>query len=278
MMKKIRLIAIDLDGTLVRSDQTISSHTADIVIRAQQQGVKVAIVSGRPTFGAEPAARILELEKYGGYLVSYNGAEIYECTTKHMLHSATLPQDVLPIIHNTACEHNLALMTYIGKEVITERTNIDDEYIRYSSMRNKMPIRPVNNFMEKATQSIVKCIITGAPDKLASIEAELNKSLHGLADAFRSEPFFLEIVPCGINKAEGISRLLSATGISPDEVMAFGDGYNDIPMIEYAGFGVAMGNAQDAVKEKAQHVTLSNDEDGVAKAINTYVLSTSGCS
>ena len=91
-MKKIRLIAIDLDGTLVRSDQTISSHTADIVIRAQQQGVKVAIVSGRPTYGAEPAARILELEKYGGYLVSYNGAEIYECTTKHMLHSATLPR------------------------------------------------------------------------------------------------------------------------------------------------------------------------------------------
>ena len=85
-------------------------------------------------------------------------------------------------------------------------------------------------------------------------------------------------MPCGINKADGISRLLSATGISPDEVMAFGDGYNDIPMIEYAGFGVAMGNAQDAVKEKAQHVTLSNDEDGVAKAINKYVLSTSGCS
>lgn len=270
-MKKIRLIAIDLDGTLVRSDQTISDHTIRTAIAAQRNGVRIAIVSGRPTFGASPAAEALQLADYGGYLVSYNGAEIYDCRTSKMLFSNTLDEAVKPIIYQTAQDKALAVMTYIGKEVVTETANADNEYIRYSSMRNKMPVRPVNDFLTEAAQPIVKCIIVGEPEKLVSIEPTLNAALHGRADAYRSEPFFLEIVPHGIDKAQGLSQLLTATGITPEEVMALGDGFNDLPMIEYAGLGVAMGNAQDAVKAKADYVTLSNNDEGVAAAIERFI-------
>ena len=271
-MNKIRLIAIDLDGTLVRTDQTISAHTIDVAIEAQEQGMKAAIVSGRPTFGAAPAAEALRLQEHGGYLVSYNGAEIYDCSTGRTLFANTLGDSVKPIIYDIAKEKGLAVMTYIGKEVVTEHAYKDNEYIRYSSMRNKMPIRTVDHFLEDTQAPIVKCIIVGEPERLVAIEGVLNERLNGHADAYRSEPFFLEIVPHGIDKASGLAQLLSVTGISRSEVMALGDGYNDIPMIEYAGYGVAMGNAQEAVKAKAQLVTLSNNEDGVAEAIERYVL------
>lgn len=270
-MKKIRLIAIDLDGTLVRSDQTISDHTIHTAIAAQRNGVKIAIVSGRPTFGASPAAEALRLADYGGYLISYNGAEIYNCATGQMTFSNTLDEAVKPIIYRAAQDNALAVMTYIGREVVTETVNANNEYIRYSSMRNKMPVRPVNDFLIEAAKPIVKCIIVGEPEKLVSIEPTLNATLHGRADAYRSEPFFLEIVPHGIDKAQGLSRLLTATGITPEEVMALGDGFNDLPMIEYAGLGVAMGNAQDAVKAKADYITLSNNDEGVAAAIERFI-------
>lgn len=270
-MKNIKLIAIDLDGTLVHSDQTISARTISTILTAQSKGVKVAIVSGRPTFGASPAAEALQLASHGGYLVSYNGAEIYECSTGHMLFSDTLDEAVKPIVCKVASDNRLAVMTYIGKEVVTETANADNEYIRYSSMRNKMPVRLVDNFLSAAAQPIVKCIITGEPEILADIEPHINAALQGRADAYRSEPFFLEVVPHGIDKAQGLSRLLSFVNMDPDEVMALGDGYNDIPMIEYAGCGVAMDNAQEAVKAKADYITLGNNDDGVAAAIERFV-------
>lgn len=270
-MKKIKLIAIDLDGTMVRSDQTISDHTVRTAVAAQRSGIKIAIVSGRPTFGASPATEALRLADYGGYLVSYNGAEIYDCGTGKMLFSNTLDEAVKPIICKAAKDNALAVMTYIGKEVVTEAANARNEYIQYSSMRNKMAVRTVGNFLKEAAQPIVKCIIVGEPEKLASIEPALNEMLQDRADAYRSEPFFLEIVPHGIDKAQGLAHLLAATGITPEEVMALGDGFNDLPMIEYAGLGVAMGNAQDSVKAKADYITLSNNDEGVASAIERFV-------
>lgn len=271
MIHPHKLIAVDLDGTLVRSDQSLSQRTVDTIIRVQEMGVKVAVASGRPTYGTARVADTLRLQDFGGYVISYNGGEIYDWRTKERLHAQTLDKDVIPYIYTYAREHETPIMTYVGKEVVSEVE--DNEYILYSSMRNGMSIRKVNNFVKAVQEAdVVKCIIVGAPTLLPALEAELQDSLKGVAGAFRSEPFFLEIVPKGIDKRKGLAILLDKIGMRREDLLAFGDGYNDIPMLQFAGTGVAMGNAAAEIKQAADMVTRSNDDDGIAELLEKIYL------
>ena len=266
-----KLIALDLDGTLVRSDQCISQRTVDTLIRVQEMGVKVAVASGRSTFGTAHVADALHLEKFGGYVMSYNGGEIYDWRTKVRLHAQTLDEEVIPYIYMYAREHGMPIMTYIRKEVVSEVEG--NEYIQYSVMRNRMNFRKVDDFLEAVQGTgIVKCIIVGDPTLLPALEVEMQETLKGKAGAFRSEPFFLEIVPMGIDKAKGLSILLDKIGMKREELIAFGDGYNDTPMLQFAGMGVAMGNAAEEIKKAADMVTWSNNDDGVAIALENLIL------
>ena len=266
-----KLIAVDLDGTLVKSNQSISQHTIETLVRAQEAGIKVAVASGRPTFGTQHAANALRLNEFGGYIMSYNGGEIYDWQQKKLIYSKMLDKQVIPYIYTYAQEHGMGIMTYIGSEVVSEVE--DNPYIFHSSMRNRMPIRLVPDFVTAAQEAdVVKCIIVGDPIPLQEMEKELQKALKGQANVFRSEPFFLEIVPLGIDKAKGLEILLSKIGLCKEELMAFGDGYNDTPMLAYAGLGIAMGNAHDEIKKAADFVTLSNEDDGVAFAVEKFIL------
>lgn len=269
-METYKLIAVDLDGTLVRSDQSISQRTLDTLTRMQEMGVKVAVASGRPTFGTAHVADALRLEEFGGYVMSYNGGEIYDWGTKTRLHAQTLDKDIIPYLYTCAREHGMSIMTYIGKEVVSEVS--DNEYIQYSVMRNRMTMRQVEDFVATVQGAgIVKCIIVGVPTLLPALETELQAALKGKAGVFRSEPFFLEIVPVGINKAKGLEILLDKIGVKSSELIAFGDGYNDIPMIEFAGMGVAMGNAAEEIKNAADFVTRSNNDDGIVYALKKLI-------
>lgn len=268
--KKYKLIAVDLDGTLVRSDQTISPRTLEMLKYAQSQGVKVMIASGRPTCGTIHVAEELELEKYGGYVMSFNGGEICDWATKEVLYKEILNTEVIPFLYEEAKNHDMHIITYMGREVVSEVE--DNEYVRYSSMRNRMPIRKVDDFLKAIEgESIVKCMVVGEPDPLRELESELQVVLEGKAGVFRSEPFFLEIVPLGIDKAKGLKVLLERMGIEREEVIAFGDGYNDVTMIEFAGTGVAMGNATEEIKNAADMVTRSNNDDGIVFALEQLV-------
>ena len=270
-MDKYKLIAVDLDGTLVRSDQSISPRTIDTLVQVQQSGVKMAVASGRPTFGTAHVADALRLADFGGYVMSYNGGEIYDWGTKTRLHAQTLDEDIIPYIYVYAREHGMPIMTYIGKEVVSEVEN--NEYINYSVMRNRMTLRKVEDFVATAQGvGIVKCIIVGDPTLLPALEIEMQETLKGKAGVFRSEPFFLEIVPVGIDKAEGLSILLDKIGMQPSELIAFGDGYNDIPMLQFAGLGVAMGNAAEDIQKAADMVAQSNDDDGIAVLLEKLIL------
>lgn len=263
LMTNHKLIAIDLDGTLVRSDQSISQRTIDTLIHVQEMGVKLAIASGRPTYGTAHVADTLRLQDFGGYVMSYNGGEIYDWQTKQRLHAQTLDKKLIPYLYSYAQTQGLPIMTYIGKEVVSEVE--DNRYIQYSSMRNRMSIKKVDNFVKAVQEEeIVKCIIVGYPDVLPPLEAELQSTLKGRAGAFRSEPFFLEIVPQGIDKGKGLSILLNKLGMKREDLLAFGDGYNDIPMLQFAGTGVAMGNAAEEIKKAADEVAPSNNDDGIA--------------
>lgn len=135
---------------------------------------------------------------------------------------------------------------------------------------NGLTITQVEDFIGAIQFPVNKCLISGEPEILAPLTEELQKRYYGVLNIYRSEPFFLEIMPPLVDKAHALERLLPSLGISREECVCCGDGYNDITMLQYAGIGVAMGNAQPEVKAAADVITLSNDENGLVPIIGTY--------
>lgn len=260
-----RAIALDLDGTLTNHDKVVTPRTRQALLKAQEQGAIIILASGRPTYGIVPVAECLELEKRGGYILSYNGGNIVNAKTGEKLFSQFLPDAVIPILYKYAKEKNHALLGYAGNEIITEMP--DDQYVKEESRINKMNIRKVDNLLEALEPHPTKLLMTGDPTDMIKAEEELVEILGEKMDIFRSAPFFLELVPKGIDKAQSLLRLLSKINLTPADLMAFGDGYNDLSMLKLAGVGVAMANAAPEVRADADYVTLSNEEDGVAEAL-----------
>ena len=260
-----RAIALDLDGTLTNHDKVVTPRTRQALLKAQEQGAIIILASGRPTYGIVPVAECLELEKRGGYILSYNGGNIVNAKTGEKLFSQFLPDAVIPILYKYAKEKNHALLGYAGNEIITEMP--DDQYVKEESRTNKMNIRKVDNLLDALEPHPTKLLMTGDPTDMIKAEEELVEILGEKMDIFRSAPFFLELVPKGIDKAQSLLRLLSKINLTPADLMAFGDGYNDLSMLKLAGVGVAMANAAPEVRADADYVTLSNEEDGVAEAL-----------
>ena len=260
-----RAIALDLDGTLTNHDKVVTPRTRQALLKAQEQGAIIILASGRPTYGIVPVAECLEQEKRGGYILSYNGGNIVNAKTGEKLFSQFLPDAVIPILYKYAREHRYALLGYAGNEIITEMP--DDQYVKEESRINKMNIRKVDNLLDALEPHPTKLLMTGDPTDMIKAEEELVEILGEKMDIFRSAPFFLELVPKGIDKAQSLLRLLSKINLTPADLMAFGDGYNDLSMLKLAGVGVAMANAAPEVRADADYVTLSNEEDGVAEAL-----------
>lgn len=263
MTKKNLMIALDLDGTLTNHNKEVTPLTRKALLDAEENGAVLVLASGRPTYGIHPVAACLEMEKRGGYILSFNGGKIVDCATGEELYSKHLPDEVLPILHNYARQHNYALLGYAGDEIVTELP--DDKYAQEEGRINKMNIRGVDNVLEAIDSHPTKLLMAGEPDLMAKAEAELADMLEDKMEVYRSAPFFVELVPKGIDKAQSLQRLLSKLNLSPADLMAFGDGYNDLSMIRLAGKGVAMANAAPEVRAEADFVTLSNEEDGIAE-------------
>lgn len=265
-----RMIVLDLDGTLTNSKKQITPHTRQTLIRAQQQGVKVVLASGRPTYGIAPIADQLELAAYGGYILAYNGGEIIDWKDRGVLHAQVLDPEVIPYMYRCAKENGFAIVTYRDNYVITETP--DDEYVQKEAILNVMQTLKVDNFLEAIDFPVPKCLIVGEAERLLRLEKVMYEDLKQTNEVYRSEPYFLELVPKGIDKARSLAVLLNKVGIRREEVIACGDGFNDLSMIRFAGLGVAMQNAQPVVREAADFITLSNDEDGVAHVLERFVL------
>ena len=146
----------------------------------------------------------------------------------------------------------------------------EDEYVKKEAFLNKMEVRKSTDFLTDIHLPVPKCLIVGDPDKLIAVESELSIRLQGQISVYRSEPYFLELVPLGIDKARTLTVLLEKLDMKREDMVAVGDGYNDLSMIKFAGLGVAMANAQEPVKKAADYITLSNDEDGVAAVVERY--------
>lgn len=265
-----RMIVLDLDGTLTNSKKQITAHTRETLIRAQKQGIKVVLASGRPTYGIAPIADQLELTTYGGYILAYNGGEIINWSNREVLHAQVLDPQVLPYMYQCAKDNDFAIVTYRDNYVITETP--DDKYVLKEAILNVMQTLKVDNFLEYIDFPVPKCLIVGEAERLHQLEKVMYEQLKDTNEVYRSEPYFLELVPKGIDKAQSLAVLLEKVGIRREEVIACGDGFNDLSMIRYAGLGVAMQNAQPIVREAADFITLSNDQDGVAHVVEQFML------
>ncbi|MFI3282111.1 MAG: Cof-type HAD-IIB family hydrolase [Rikenellaceae bacterium] len=270
MKNRIKIVVLDLDGTLTNSRKELSARNRQALIELQRRGVKVVLASGRPTYGIVPLAEELELKRYGGYILAYNGGVIIECSTEVSIYSNVLPEELISPLAEGARRHGVVILSYDGEYIVTEESQ--DKYVGVEAHLNKMKVKEVSNFESYFTTPLPKCLAVGDPEKVVALESELKGEFAEMMNIYRSEPFFLELVPLGIDKAHSLSILLDKIGDTKDSMIAFGDGFNDLSMIEYAGVGVAMSNAQDAVKSKADIVALSNDEDGVADFIERELL------
>ena len=268
---KYKLLVLDLDGTLTNNKKEITEHTLRTLIDAQERGVKIVLASGRPTYGIAPIAEKLELKKYGGYILSYNGGEITNWQTGELMYANVLDADLLPYLYQCAKDNDFAIVTYKDKYVLTEHPH--DEYVQKEAILNVMQTLKVDNFLEYIDFPVPKCLIVGEAERLHQLELQMYEQLKETNEVYRSEPYFLELVPKGIDKAQSLAVLLDKVGIRREEVIACGDGFNDLSMIRYAGLGVAMENAQPVVREAADFITLSNDEDGVAHVVEHFMLS-----
>lgn len=269
MDQEKKVLVLDIDGTLTNSKKEITSATKEAIQDIMRKGHQVILASGRPTPGMRRYEQELELEKYGGYLLSFNGAKIVNCLSGEVVYQRTLSLTLLPSLYAFAKKHGCGLVTYLGNTVISAFE--PDEYIELEARINGLPVKKVDHFLDYVDFEINKCLMTIDGDTAAVLEKELQERYSDAASIYRSEPFFIEIMPKDVSKASSLDKTLTAIGQKRENTICCGDGFNDISMIQYAGIGVAMGNAQSVVKEAADYITATNDEDGLVQVIDEFI-------
>lgn len=268
---KYKLLVLDVDGTLLNDEREISKRTLAALLKVQQMGVRIVLASGRPTYGLMPLAKTLELGNYGGFVLSYNGCQIIKAQNGEILFERRINPEMLPYLEKKARKNGFAIFTYHNDTLITDSP--DNEYIKNEALLNNLKIIKEDEFSTAIDFAPCKCmLVSDKEEALIELEQHWEKRLAGTLDAFRSEPYFLEVVPCGVNKANTLGALLEHLGVTREEVIAVGDGVCDVTTLQLAGMGVAMGHSQDSVKVCADYVTASNEEDGVALAVEKLIL------
>ena len=265
-----KIIVLDLDGTLTNRDKIITPRTRDALMEAQEAGNIVVLASGRPTPGVEPLAKELEMDRFGSYILSYNGGMITNCRTGETVFSSLLPLESNQKIIGLAEEHRVDILTYEGEEVITN--NKECPYATVESNINHLPLRQVDDMKSYVDFQVPKFIMLDDGDYLVTVEPKVKAAMGRDFSVYRSEEYFLEIMPKGIDKAQSLARLLDILGLKKEQMIACGDGYNDLTMIKYAGLGVAMENAVLPVRNAADYVTASNNHDGVGLVVEKFML------
>lgn len=269
---KYKLLVLDVDGTLLNDAKEISKRTLATLRKVQQMGVRIMLASGRPTYGLLPLAKQLELGTYEGFILSYNGGQIINAKNGEVVFEKRISPEMLPYLEKKAVKNGFSILTYDENRVVTN--NPYDEHVRQEADINGMVTDRQEDFSIAIDFAPCKVMLVSDDEEaLVGLENHWRRRLAGVMDVFRSEPYFLEVVGCSVDKANSLAALMSRLDIQTDEVIALGDGVCDVTMLQMAGLGIAMGNAPDSVKRCADFVTLSNNDDGVAVAVEKAILS-----
>lgn len=268
--KNIRLIALDLDGTLTNDQKEITPATKDALIACQQKGVVIALMSARPAPGLFLDRDRLDLTHYHGILASYNGGCITDAASDKILSRTSMDREQTRSILRQLEAYKVTVILDDGKQFFV--TDKNGYKVEYECRNNHMSCTEVQNLADYLSFSPVKLLLSARPEKLAEVRKMVDALLPGSLITVKTAPFYFEIIPRSINKGKGLLEICRILKIDPSQTMAFGDSENDIPMLEEAGCGVAMGNADDAVKAAADIVTASNNEDGIARVLCSRIL------
>ncbi|MCI5501858.1 MAG: Cof-type HAD-IIB family hydrolase [Lachnospiraceae bacterium] len=253
------------------SDKQISRNVTDAVIDAQQRGKKVAIATGRSIAGIRKIASKIMLEKFGGYVIAYNGTTVINCKTGECVYNKTIPSDIIKPVYEAAKKENVCITVYNDKDKEMICGNGINEYTEMDSKACDISIREEKDFVKAVNFPVNKILLSGDPERMKEIENIMERQFGDRLNIFRSDPCYVELLPKFVDKGTAVEKLAKHLDIAKNKVICVGDSYNDLPMLRFAGMGIAMGNAQSEVKEAADFVTLSNDEDGVACVIKKFM-------
>ncbi|WHH60721.1 Cof-type HAD-IIB family hydrolase [Petroclostridium sp. X23] len=271
----IKLVAIDLDGTLLNTEKEISQKNIDIIARVMKKGIKVVICSGRIFMGARIYSKIIGTQEP---IIACNGATIRSVKTGENIHEELMDVQDCKEVVRILRENNIYFHAYIGDSMVAER--LEFSTLRYSKINerfdeeDRVDIKIVDDVWEsiqKIGEPVTKFVIMC--DDVEYLESV--RTLFGdmkTIEIASSDKNNFEIMKNGVSKGKALKILAEHFGYAMDQVMAIGDNENDISMMKAAGFAVAMENGWDEVKSLADFVTLNHDQDGVAYALEKFLL------
>lgn len=277
---KFKVIVLDIDGTLINSNKQVTNKTKQSLLDAQNKGIKLILASGRPTTGMMHLAYELEMHKHHGLLISFNGSQVVDCESHEILFNQTMPiEDTQKLLEHLKNFDVIPMVTkddyiYVNDVYncfISLKDNPKFNIIQYESRDGGFKLCEIEDLAKFTDFPQNKILVAGDPDYLIENYKAMSEPFVDTLNSMFTSSMYYEYTALGIDKAKALDFVLNPLGITRKEVISFGDGHNDIPIIEYAGHGVAMGNAVSELKDIANEVTLSNDEDGIAYILNKYI-------
>lgn len=267
-----KLIALDMDGTLLNSDGVISEKNKQAITAARKQGVYVVLASGRPLEGMTWALNELNMTGDNDFVLSYNASLVQRVASKEIVRSQTLKGIDAKNIAAIARDLGVHVHAFSRRQgLITPEHNY---YTDHEAKINGLTITVVDFAELDDNEEIMKVMIIDQPERLATAITHLSPALYQKYTVVQSAPFFLEFMNPNSNKGVGVKALADFLNIDQSEVIAMGDAGNDHHMLTYAGLGVAMGNATAETKAIANYITGTNDDSGVAQVIEKFILNT----
>ncbi|WP_062532902.1 Cof-type HAD-IIB family hydrolase [Jeotgalibaca dankookensis] len=270
----IKLVAIDIDGTLVNEEKIMSEKVKATLQKAMKQGTKIVLCTGRPITGILPYVEELGMEKEEDFVISQNGAVITRTDTREIIEE--WPMELAGIKEWYELSKKFKPLFLVMNEedfnlIVEPEEDVELEPALIAEGKIISMAVDVKTF-EQLDSRYVKAVFFGEPNDLDELEAGIPEAMRENYSVVRSQVYLLEIAAKGIDKGTALKQLAQDLGFEREEVMAIGDGNNDYEMIEAAGLGVVMANGTERLKSIADELTLSNIEDGVAHAIEKFVL------
>ena len=266
----IKLVAVDIDGTLVNSQREITPEVFQAVQDAKAAGVKIVITTGRPIAGVTKLLEDLNLTQEGDYVITFNGGLVQDAATGQELVKETLTYDDYLDIELLARKLGVHMHAITKDGIYTANRNIGKYTVHEATLVN-MPIF-YRTPEEMADKEIVKIMFIDEPDVLDQAISQIPKEVADKYTLVKSQPFYLEVVNKNVSKGNAIIHLSRTLGIDLSETMAIGDEENDRAMLEVVANPVVMANGNPELKKIAKYITKSNDDSGVAYAIREWVL------
>ena len=268
----IKLVALDMDGTLLNSRHEISSENRELIKTCIEKGVKFVLISGREIESIKHYSRILDLDTY---LTGYNGSLITNNDGDKAVFSNTLNPRLVKTVIEEAYKANKFIIAFLQDSILVS-DNSSKWYKNFLefTIANPIVVDDLLLYLDENNKwdEINKICLSDDHKKLIDFKEAIEPKLKEEFTLLFSLPFFLEVFNNNVSKGLALEKLAHYYGVNREEILAIGDGENDISMIKFAGLGVAMGNSSQLVRNSADFITLTNDENGVASTLRKFLI------